>query len=406
MYKSTIRACHLGSFIGALTVNLAPLLFVIFMTQFGLNFEQVGRLVLLNFGIQIVTSLLFSSPVDRWGQKPFILFAHLMVFIGLILLALAPLLFTSIPYLGLAFATIFYSVGAGLFELQLSAIIQSIPTDNKEGAMNLLHSFYAWGLIFVVVLTTTLLSVFGKDSWPFIVLFWSIFPLYNFFNFLRVPLPPALQAQERTKTVNLFKSKYFLLVLAGIFFGGATELSISQWTSAFAESSLGLRKEIGDLLGVTLFALFLGGARTLYGALGKKFDLLNAMTMGSMLCVGMYLLAAFSPSPLISLIACVLCGLGSALLWPGSVVNGANHFPKAGSSLFAALAAGGAAGAAFGPWLVGLIASIKPDLVKIAPWLDFLTTEEAALRSGLFIGAIFPIIMIILLTLMRRENST
>lgn len=125
-----------------------------------------------------------------------------------------------------------------------------------------------------------------------------------------------------------------------------------------------------------------------------------------MLCVGMYLLAAFSPSPLISLIACVLCGLGSALLWPGSVVNGANHFPKAGSSLFAALAAGGAAGAAFGPWLVGLIASIKPDLVKIAPWLDFLTTEEAALRSGLFIGAIFPIIMIILLTLMRRENST
>ena len=405
MYKSTIRACCLGSFIGALTVNLAPLLFVIFMTQFGLNFEQVGRLVLMNFGIQIVTSLLFSSPVDRWGHKPFIVFAHMMAFVGLILLALAPVLFVSIPYIGLAFATIFYSVGAGLFELQFSAIIQSIPTGNKEGAMNMLHSFYAWGLIFVVVLTTTLLSVFGKNSWPFIVLFWSIFPLCNFFNFLHVPFPPAIQAQERTKTASLFKSKYFLLVLAGIFFGGATELSISQWTSAFAESSLGLRKEIGDLLGVTLFALFLGGARSLYGAFGKKLDLLKAMTMGSTLCVAMYLLAAFSPSSLISLVSCVLCGLGSALLWPGSVVNGANHFPKAGSSLFAALAAGGAAGAAFGPWLVGFIANIKPDLVKIAPWLHFLTTEEAALRSGLFIGTVFPIIMVILLALMRKENS-
>ncbi|NLZ76749.1 MAG: MFS transporter [Spirochaetales bacterium] len=406
MYKSTIRACHLGSFIGASAVNLAPLLFVIFMTSFGLNFEEVGRLVLLNFGIQIVTSLLFSAPVDRWGQKPFILFAHLMVFAGLIILALAPVLFTSIPYLGLVCATIFYSVGAGLFELQLSAIIQSIPTDDKEGAMNLLHSFYAWGLIFVVVLTTTLLSVFGKDSWPFIVLFWSIFPLFNFFNFLRVPFPPVIEARQRTKTASLFTSRYFLLVLAGIFFAGATELSISQWTSAFAESSLGLRKEVGDLLGVTLFALFLGGARTLYGAFGKKFDLLKTMTLGSLLCGAMYLLAAFSPSSLLSLVACVLCGLGSALLWPGSVVNGANHFPKAGSSLFASLAAGGAAGAAFGPWLVGFIANVKPDLVKIAPWLDFLTTEEAALRSGLFIGTIFPVIMVILLVLMRRENGS
>lgn len=405
MYKSTIRACYLGSFLGALTVNLAPLLFVIFMTQFGLNFEQVGRLVLLNFSIQIITSLLFSSPVDRWGQKPFIVFAHAMAFVGLILLALAPVLFTTVPYLGLVVATFFYSVAAGLFELQLSAIIQSIPTDNKEGAMNLLHSFYAWGLIFVVVVTTLLLSIFGKGSWPFIVLFWSIFPLYNFFNFLRVPFAPAIHAEERTKVKTLFSSKYFLLVLVGLAFAGATELSISQWTSAFAESSLGLRKEIGDLLGVTLFALFLGGTRTLYGIYAKKVDLLKAMTLGSILCVAMYLLAAFSPSPLISLVACVLCGLGSALLWPGSVVNGANHFPKAGASLFAVLAAGGAGGAAFGPWVVGYIASIKPELVKIAPWLHFLTTEEAALRSGLFIGAIFPTIMIVLLTLMRRENN-
>ncbi len=404
MYKSTIRACYIGSFVGSLTVNLAPLLFVIFMNQFGLNFEEVGRLVLLNFGLQIFTSLLFSSPVDRWGQKPFIVFAHVMAFIGLVVLALTPVLFSTLPYLGLVGATILYSIGAGLFELQLSAIVQSIPSDNKEGAMNLLHSFYAWGLILVVILTTLFLSIFGKGSWPYIVLFWAIFPLLNTINFLRVPFAPSVETSQRTKTAHLFHSKYFLLVLIGIFFAGATELSISQWTSAFAESSLGLRKEVGDLLGVTLFALFLGGTRTLYGTLGKKIDLLKAMRVGSILCFGMYLVAAFSPSPLISLIACVLCGLGSALLWPGSVVNGANHFPKAGASLFAVLAAGGAAGAAFGPWLVGLIASVKPELVKIAPWLTALTQEEAALRSGLFIGSMFPIIMVVLLTLMVRAN--
>jgi MFS family permease len=405
MYRSTIRACYLGNFIGALTCNLAPLLYVTFMHEFGITFEQAGRLTLLDFFTQIVADLAFSRPVDKWGVRPFITLGHFLAFIGFVLLASAPKLFPANPYVGLMVATVIYSIGGGLFELLLSAIIQAIPNDSKEKAMSLLHSFYAWGFIVVVVGTTLMIKVLGRSNWPILVLIWSVFPLINFFNFLRVPLAPAISEEKRTKIRELLSSRYFLFVILGIAVGGATEVSMSQWTSAFVEASLGLPKEVGDLLGLCLFALLLGSIRAVYGSWGGKFPLYKAMLFGSVLCIACYLIAAFSPLPVISLVACIFAGLGSGLLWPGSVVNGANRFPYAGSSLFAFLAAGGDAGAAFGPWLIGLTADVAPSLVKVAPWLKHLTLEESALRSGMLIGSIFPLLMVIFLTRMKKQEA-
>ncbi len=405
MYNKTIRACYLGSFIMAVVCNLSPLLYVTFMAEFGITFEQVGRLTLLNFFTQIITSLSFSKPTDNHGIRPFVTLAHLLVFVGFLIMAFSRQIFASNPYIGLMVATVVFSIGAGLFELLLNIIILAIPSDAKESATSLLHSFYAWGFIVTVVVTTALIRVLGRANWPLIILIWSILPLVNFFNFMRVPLAPQVSEQQRTPLATLLTSRSFILIILGIAVGGATEVSMSQWTSTFAESTLGLSKEIGDLVGLCLFALLLGSARAIFGAWKGKFPLLEAMGGGALICVFCYLVAALSPWPLASLIACILCGLGSGLLWPGSVVNGANHFPLAGASLFALLAAGGNVGSALGPYLIGLTADIAPTLVKVAPWLAGLSEQEAALRSGMLVGTIFPILMVVLIWRMKRVNG-
>jgi len=405
MYRKTIGACYLGNFILAMACNLSPLLYVTFMAEFGITFEQVGRLTLLNFITQIITSLIFSKPTDRHGARPFIALAHAMVFIGFLILAFSRQLFPFNPYIGLMVATIIYSVGAGLFELLLNIVFLAIPGDAKESATSILHSFYAWGFIVTVVITTLLIRVLGRENWPAIILIWSILPLFNFFNFLRVPLAPSVESEKRTRLGELVRSRYFILVILGIGVGGATEVSMSQWTSTFAESTLGLPKEIGDLVGLCLFALLLGASRAVFGAWKGKFPLLKAMIGGAVLCVVCYLVAALSPSPVVSLAACILCGLGSGLLWPGSVVNASSHFPRAGASLFALLAAGGNVGSAVGPWLIGLTADSAPTLVKVAPWLSHLSASEAALRSGMLVGTLFPLLMVFFLVRMKRANG-
>ncbi|HCG64899.1 MAG: MFS transporter [Spirochaetae bacterium HGW-Spirochaetae-4] len=390
MYTSTIRACYLGNLVGALVTNLSPLLFVTLMQGFGLSFEQVGRLTLINFFTQIVADLAFSKPVDRYGVRPFITFGHLMVFLGFVMFAFAPRLFPTNPYLGIMLATVIFSCGGGLLELLLSAIVQAIPSEAKAAAMSLLHAFYAWGFIGVVVLTSVMIALFGSVNWPIIVLIWSIIPLLNFFNFLRVPLAPQVPDEHRTSTRTLLASPFFMLVVIGIALGGAAEVSMSQWTSAYAETTLGLSKTTGDLLGLCLFAALLGTGRMLYGKYGKNIDVWHVMFWGSFFAAGCYLVAALSPIPWISLVACAGCGLGVALLWPGSVVNAAHRFPFAGASMFAILAAGGDTGAAVGPWLLGLIADFVPASATLSP-----------LRVGMLAGTAYPLAMLACLGVIR-----
>ncbi|MHC1693571.1 MAG: sugar MFS transporter [Sphaerochaetaceae bacterium] len=402
MYKSTIRACYLGNFVGALVSNLSPLLFIILMDQYGLGFEQVGRLTLINFFTQIITDLVFSKPVDTYGVRPFISSAHLLATLGFVLFAFAPALFPNQPYLGFMIATVVFSCGGGLLELLLSAIIQAIPSEAKATAMSLLHSFYAWGFIVVVLGTSAMLAIFGRANWPIIVLLWSILPFVNFFNFLRVPLAPQVSEAQRTSTATLGRSPFFITVVLGIALGGAAEVSMSQWTSAYVEAALSLPKEVGDLIGLCMFAAFLGTGRALYGKFGKHVDVWKVMFWGSLLAAGCYVVAALSPWPLLSVAACSLCGLGTALLWPGSVVNAAKRFPLAGASLFALLAAGGDTGAAVGPWLLGFIADTAPAVFRTGFPLASLDSAEAGLRCGMLFATLYPLSMMVCLLTMRR----
>lgn len=394
MYKPTIRACYVGNFVGALINNLPPLLFVILIHDFDLSFEQMGRLALINFSIQIMVVLGTSRLVDRYGVRPFITLGHLLAFLGLVFFAFAPRLFPGHPYMGLMLATVVFSSGVGLLELLLSAIVQSVPSDAKAAAMSLLHSFYAWGLIAVVLGTSLMLAIFKSSNWPIIVLIWSIVPLWNFFNFMKVPLAPPIPDTHRTATKTLTTSPFFLLVVLGIALGGAAEITMSQWTSAYAETTLGLSKSMGDLLGLCLFAALLGTGRMLYGKYGKKIDPWQVMFWGSLFATLCYLVAALAPNPIISLIACASCGLGVALLWPGSITSAANHFPLAGASMFAILAAGGTSGGALGPWLIGLIADAVPENFILSP-----------LRVGMLVGTIFPLAMVICLLALRALDK-
>ena len=372
------------------------------MNRFSLTFEQVGRLTLINFFTQIVADLAFSRPVDRYGIRPFITTGHFLAAFGLVLFAFAPKLFPSQPYLGFMLATVVFSCGGGLLELLLSAIVQAVPSDAKAAAMSLLHSFYAWGFIVVVLGTTAMIAVFGRDNWPLIVLLWSILPFLNFLNFMRVPLAPQVSEEHRTPIKVLGRSPYFLMVVLGIAVGGAAEVTISQWTSAYVESALKLPKLMGDLVGLCLFAGFLGTGRALYGKYGKHIDVWYVMLWGSVLATVCYVVAALSPWPLLSLAACALSGLGVSLLWPGSVVNAARRFPFAGASLFALLAAGGDTGAAVGPWLVGVVADSIPSLFRDSQLLEQLGSNVFGLRSGMLFATIYPFSMVICLILMRR----
>ena len=394
MYKWTIKAAYIGNLVGALVTNLPPLLFVIFMNSFNLSYEQIGRLVLINFFTQIISDIVHSKLVDKYGVRPFITLGHFLVAIGFIVLALTPFLWPDNPYLTIIIATIIFSYGGGLLELLLSAIVGAIPGDEKAKAMSLLHSFYAWGFIAVIVVTTLLLALLGSTRWPLIPLFWAIVPLANGILFLIVPLAPMVHHDKRVKSRHLLSSPFFILIMMGILVGGASEVIISQWTSTFAETSLGLSKATGDLVGVLLFAFFLGIGRLIFGKWGKDEQVWTFMFAGTILTITCYVIAGLSPWPILSLLACIVSGLGVSLLWPGSIVLAHAKFPHASAALFALLAASGDTGAAIGPYSVGVVTDASLKLGSTAP-----------LQVGILSATIFPILMLIVLILVKRNQT-
>ena len=394
MYKGTIIAAYIGNLVGALVTNLSPLLFVIFMNSYHLSYEQIGRLVLINFFTQIISDIVNSKWVDTYGVRPFITGGHALVTVGFIILALSPYILPNNPYAMIVVATVIFSYGGGLLELLLSAIIGAIPGDEKAKAMSLLHSFYAWGFIAVILLTTLMISILGPSRWFYIPLIWAIIPIFNFFLFLKVPLAPMVHHEKRVRNRTLLSSPFFLLVLAGILFGGASEVIISQWTSTFAENSLGLSKATGNLLGVLFFAFFLGVGRLLFGKYGKDEQIWHIMFYGTILTIVCYLVAGLSPWPFVSLLACIFSGLGVSLLWPGSIVLAHARFPHASAALFALLAASGDTGAAIGPYSVGVVTDYQIALGNSAP-----------LQMGLLSATIFPILMLIVLIFIKRSQT-
>ncbi len=390
-YKSTVYACYLGHFVQAAVINAAPILFLTLMNKYGLTFEQMGRLVLINFVTQVAVDLFFSRFADKHGLRAFAVAAQVFAFAGLVLFGFSPFLFADV-YAGLIGATVVFSCGGGLLELLLSPIVNAIPTDEKAGAMSMLHAFYAWGQLTVVLVTSLLLAVLGPDRWYFIMLFWSLMPLVNAFAFLKVPLAPPVAEEHRTKTRVIFKTRYFIVCLAVIMAGGAAEISMAQWASSFLEAAMGIPKIIGDYAGVGMFALALGIGRTWYGKMGGRIDIYKAMTWGAALCLACFLTVVFSPVPALSLAARALSGFGVSLIWPGTIVIATRKFPLAGTSMFAILASAGDLGASLGPWLVGLTADKTPALIQAA---QIPVSGNPGLRAGFLLAALFPAVILI-----------
>jgi fucose permease len=394
--RSTVRLCYAGMMVLALVINLAPPLFIPLKAQLGLGFEQLGRLVFINFLTQITFDLVCGPLADRFGAKFFAVAANLCAAVGLWLFALAPVLFPAHPYFGLALGTVVFSMGGGILELLLSPIVSAMPSDRKAADMNLLHSFYAIGQVVVVLGTALAIWRLGAAQWRWVAAAWSLLPLATAIGFMRVKIPRLVEERDRLKLRHLVRRRVFMVSVLAIGLAGASELVMSQWISAYAEKGLGFSKITGDLMGCCLFGAMLGLGRMWLGLKGEKLCMFSVMTWSCVALIGCYLVAGFSPWNGLALAACALAGLAAAALWPGMVSMTAARFPLAGVSMFAFLAASGDTGCALFPWLVGAAADSLSG-----------TTAGGAsgLKIGLLLAMICPLGLLLLLQWIRRQPA-
>lgn len=384
-YKHTIYACYIGYITQAIVNNFAPLLFLTFHTGYGISLERIGLLVTVNFGTQLLIDLLSAKFADRLGYRRLIVAAHLFAAAGLIGLALFPSLLPN-AYGGLCLAVVIYAVGGGLTEVLISPIVEACPTDGKVSAMSLLHSFYCWGSVLVVLLSTLLFWIFGTGAWKGIACLWAVIPLANAVYFLKVPIAPLVPDGESMSMSGLLRSGIFWLLVLLMVCAGASELSMSQWASAFAESGLQVSKAAGDLAGPCFFAVLMGLGRVLHAKFAEKINLYFYLGGCAVGCIVSYLLAVFSPVPLLALLGCGLCGFSVSVMWPGTFSLAGEKCPRGGTAMFALLALAGDTGCSLGPTLVGYVSAALGD----------------DLRRGLLTAAVFPLFLLGGLVLLYR----
>ena len=404
-YKNTLHACYLGYISQAIVNNLAPLLFIIFQNQYNISFEMIGRLILINFGTQLVVDALTVKFVDKIGYRISVVTAHFFCTVGLIGLGILPGL-VPIPYIGLVMAVVLYAIGGGLIEVLISPIVDSIPGDAKASAMSLLHSFYCWGQFAVVLISTVFIKIAGEGWWNILPIIWAVVPLYNLFKFIRVPLVPAIPEHERVPVKRLLKSRRFLIAMLLMVCAGASELAMSQWASLFAQKGLRVSKFMGDLLGPCLFAVLMGVVRILYGVYGHKINLKKALLTSSVLCLICYTIAVFVQVPIISLLSCALCGLSVGLMWPGIFSITSEKYPGGGTAMFGILAIFGDLGCSVGPWVAGLISDYSQKSAKLLEYGNAygLNAQQVGLKTGIFAAAVFPLLMIVGLSLFKNKS--
>ena len=390
-YRHTIRACLTGYIVQAVIVNFAPLLFLTFQASYGIPLTQITMLVTVNFGVQLLVDLLSAGFVDKIGYRVSIGIAHLTAAAGLIMLAVLPDVLPT-PFYGLLAAVVVYAVGGGLLEVLVSPIVESCPTDNKAGTMSLLHSFYSWGQVGVVLLSTVYFAVFGTARWKILAMLWALLPICNFFVFTRVPIAPLVKEGERGLSLReLFSRRIFWLFFLMMLCAGASEQAVSQWASTFAEQSLGVSKTMGDLAGPMAFAVCMGVARSFYGKYGEKVDLDGFMIGSAALCVLSYLLLSLVPVPALGLVGCALCGVSVGIMWPGTLSKAAATLRGGGTAMFALLALAGDLGCSGGPTLAGMVSAAAGD----------------ELRAGLLAAVVFPLVLLLgLLLLWRKKRAS
>ena len=388
-YKKTLIACYLGFITQAISANFAPLLFLMFKDTYGISFEMIALVPMIFYLTQLLVDLVAVKFADIIGYRTCVVVSQLVSALGLILMAFLPELLPN-AFVGIIISVVLYAIGSGLVEVLLSPIVEACPFENKAGVMSLLHSFFCWGSVGVILGSTVFFAIFGIENWKFLAIIWALVPLVNTVNFISCPIERLVEDGEGMRTAQLLKHPVFLLMILLMICAGASEATMTQWASAFTESALGVSKTVGDLAGPCMFAIFMGIARVFYGKFSEKLNLTKAMLYCGSLCVVCYLTAALSPIPILGLVGCALCGLAVGIMWPGTISISSQKCPKGGTAMFAFLALAGDLGAAVGPTMVGGIA----DAVG------------GNLKTGLLFAALFPIVMILgLVPLVKKSGK-
>ncbi len=364
-YKHTVRACFVGYVVQAIVNNFAPLLFLTFQAQYGIPLSQITVLITVNFALQLIVDFVSAFFIDKIGYRVSIVAAHAFAAAGLVLMIVLPEIMPS-PFAGLLIAVMCYAVGGGLLEVLVSPIVEACPTDNKEQAMSLLHSFYCWGSVAVVGLSTLFFALFGTRSWRYLALMWAAVPLANAFVFSKVPIAPLIEDGEKGLSIKeLFKNKMFWIFMLLMLCSGASEQAVSQWASTFAERGLGVSKTIGDLTGPMLFSVLMGLSRLIYGKFGGRIKLDSIMLGSGVLCIISYLIITLTGSSVLGLCGVALCGLSVGIMWPGTFSKASASIKGGGTAMFALLALCGDLGCSGGPTFAGMMASRFGDNLKI-----------------------------------------
>ncbi len=376
-FKHTFYASYGGYFVQAIINNFLPLLFLTFQRDFSLPYDKISLLIVINFGFQLVVDYFSAYFIDKIGYRKCTIAAHILAAVGLCSLSVLPYIMP--PFVGIVISIIIYATGSGLIEVIISPLVEACPGERKEAAMSLLHSFYCWGHMCVVLFSTLFFTLFSVDNWRILAVIWALVPMINGLYFCRVPFPDILGESKSMSVKELFKTKLFYVFALVMLCSGASEQAMSQWASAFAESGLQVSKTTGDLLGPCMFAFLMGSARVLYSKISEKFSLTSVMIASGALCIISYLVASLSPYPLLALVGCAVCGFSVGVMWPGTFSLAALKIPKGGTALFAMLALFGDSGCSLGPAVVG----------------KGITLFDGDFSKGMLLALIFPILLIL-----------
>ena len=386
-YNATIYASYLGYVTQAIVNNFAPLLFLILARDFSLTLTQITAITTVNFAVQLGVDLVSARVVDRIGYRPCIVAAHVFAAAGLLGLALLPRVLPA--YAGLMISVVLYAIGGGITEVLISPIVEACPTQRKEAAMSLLHSFYCWGHVALVLVTTAFLAIFGEGSWPVLACLWALVPLANIVLFRLVPLADVTAGHEKLSLGRLLRQPTFWLLLGLMVCAGASEQAMSQWASAFAESGLNISKTLGDLAGPCAFATLMGLSRALYGKYADRIPLRGFMLGSCGLCILCYVVAAWSGQAVLAMLGCALCGFAVGIFWPGTFSMAALTLPGGGTAMYALMALAGDLGCSAGPTVVGLVAD----------------ASQGQLQTGLGAAIVFPVLMLAGILLLKRRKA-
>ncbi len=387
-YKKTLMACYLGFVTQAISANFAPLLFLTFKGTYGISLEKIALIPMVFYLTQLLVDLAATKFADKIGYRTCVVASQVLSAVGLALMAVLPELL-PVPFIGVLVSVVLYAIGSGLIEVLLSPIVEACPFENKDGVMSLLHSFYCWGAVGVILGSTLFFAVFGVENWKILTFIWALVPLYNTLNFINCPIERLNEDGKSMGIRKLLKTPIFWLMILLMVCSGASEATMSQWASAFTESAIGVSKTVGDLAGACLFASFMGVSRMLYGKFSEKLNLSKVMLVCGVMCAGCYLLASLSTLPILGLAGCALCGLAVGIMWPGSISVSSQNCPRGGTAMFAFLALAGDLGATVSPTMVGSLSEMA----------------GGNLKTGLLAATVFPAVLVFGLLALNRRNK-